>query len=647
MYQELIENNWIKLETVMANRDYSYHKKLKYMDDKSEYVFQLKKRNLKWSWLLLMLPLFLLFIRCNREIDVSAIDSTSGKGISNVDVSLSYTAHYLYKDGKLFHNEYISRTLQTDTVGNGTFSDLPCSVFSYVFYLFSRAEYTAKNACYTLESSPEYSLFHYTWHKNLMVIPKTVDLDLFVVDRETEEALAGTRVIYQYELEGQIRKDTITTEADGRCTLHGVPECGDVILNRVSCYGYADTVNVGINVPISLTCPDSSCVKLTPLKQKFTYFVKNKYTEEPIPGATVRVILTSSNGLVIRGKSVTNVDGKGFGAYEDAFVLADLQLRASKRHYKDGQLEKQYSVEQFAALPDRERTVYLEPEPYMEQFQNVDSISGVPITGVNNLILVTGINGQNEMSSEISNKNGIFYIKAMEKDRIDIESKLNPYYKTQQTHIDSFGEGEIIKMQPKLTDLKFRTVDGETEELLSQCVLSISSSISNISKPTNSDSGEFTVKNLRVGETISIVASKTGYTTNSNKVRDAKVIELMHASQERRDIPLFLQLPPCSEGGDGVDSSNRKNAIKSYNMGMASGRFLFDWETYSIPDRIQIYNCKEDEIFQNSPIFDTGMIATSEQQHTWITFSNGPVITVVGTTSSQDGSSWKYYIHCP
>ena len=82
-------------------------------------------------------------------------------------------------------------------------------------------------------------------------------------------------------------------------------------------------------------------------------------------------------------------------------------------------------------------------------------------------------------------------------------------------------------------------------------------------------------------------------------------------------------------------------------MGVKSGRFLLNWETYSIPDRIQVYNCREDEIPQNSPIFDTGMTATSVQQHEWITFSNGSVITVVGTTSSQDISSWKYFIHCP
>ena len=69
-------------------------------------------------------------------------------------------------------------------------------------------------------------------------------------------------------------------------------------------------------------------------------------------------------------------------------------------------------------------------------------------------------------------------------------------------------------MQPQITDLTFRTIDGETGELLPQCTLSFSSSISSINSPTSSGNGTFTIKNLYVGEIISIVASKNDYTTN-------------------------------------------------------------------------------------------------------------------------------------
>ena len=562
-------------------------------------------------------------------------------------MSIDYATYYLFKDGRFFVNENVHKDVETDEDGNGRFTDLHCSVFSYIFYALSSATYNATEDCHKQAKVPETSKFHYTWNKTLNMIPKATDVDLTVVDRETAEPLAGSTIIYEFDLNGRNRKDSIQTSAAGTCTIKNVPECGCVTLSRVCSYGYVDTINLKMDVLTVLAYPDSAQVKLTPLKQRFSYFVKNKFTKEPVPGATVEIILTSSNGAVLRGKSITNVDGKGLGVYEDAFVLANIELKASKRQYKDGTLDKKYTVEQFVALPESGRTVYIEPEPYMEQFQNVDSITGVPVSGVKNDIQIKSISGKDESLNEISNRNGIFYVKAMKGDRVEIHSDLLPYYIPKETIIKSFSDGEFIKMQPKITDLTFRTIDGETGELLPQCTLSFSSSISSINSPTSSGNGTFTIKNLYVGEIISIVASKNDYTTNSNKICNVEVLELMSASQGRRDIPLLLQLPPCNEGGDDVDLSDRIRAIKSYNMGVKSGRFLFDWETYSIPDRIQVYNCREDEIPQNSPIFDTGMTATSVQQHEWITFSNGSVITVVGTTSSQDISSWKYFIHCP
>ena len=127
------------------------------------------------------------------------------------------------------------------------------------------------------------------------------------------------------------------------------------------------------------------------------------------------------------------------------------------------------------------------------------------------------------------------------------------------------------------------------------------------------------------------------------------MLELMNAPQERRDIPLILDLPPCNGGSDGVDASNRHKAIKSFNMGQRSGTFVLEWETYGEPDRLLVYNCSESEIPYNRPIFDNDSVTTSERQYTRIAFSGGPVITVVGTTSTSNEieSSWLYIVNCP
>lgn len=631
----------------MGDRAISYKKRFKFRDEQSDYVFQLKKRNWKYLWWLLLIPLLLmLFVRCEKDIHVRTIDPILNNSLSDVHVTLEYTAHYLLKNGEFFFSEPITREIQTDGDGKGTFEDLPCSVFSYIFRSAEKATYTAWATCYFLDPDPESSNFHYVRKKKLWMSPKTIDLGLSILDRETDEPLAGAVLEYEYVLCGNDVRDSVATAPDGRCTLKNIPECGTVSINRVRCYGYADTTDVEIMVKTALNNPDSSKIRLTPLKQSFTYFVKNKYTKQPIPGATVVVTLTSGNGTVVRGQSVTNVDGKGAGAYQDAFVLAHLDLQASKIHYKDGKLKGNHIVEKFAALPDEQRTIYLEPEPYLEEFQNMDSLSMTPIAGVQNVIRIVGVNGKTSREKEISNRNGVFYVKAMEGDKIEIDSNLSPDYEPKHTKIDSFAKGEIILMKPVLVDLTFTTSDGETEDLLPDCALAISTSISRINTPNNSGKGAFVVRNLRLAEDISITASKTGYAKNENKIRNASVLKLFNSVQEQRDIPLFPDLPPCNSGGDATEAQYKAQSIKSYNMGQKSGRFRFSWDNGGgIPDQILVYNCREDEMAFNTPIFDTGMTAGKDSRY--ISFSNGPVITVLAISSQNTGTSWNYTVSCP
>ena len=635
----------------MKNKDYNYKKKFKFSEEQDEYAFQLTKRNWKWLWLLLLLPFLLLFVRCERDINVHTVDSISDEGIPDVGVSIDYTAYYLYKDGYFFANEAMHRDIKTDENGKGQFEGLPCSVFSYIFYALSDAVYNTSEECHKLDKEPENSLFHCTWNKELKMKPKTEDLELTIVDRETIEPLAGATVLCEYMFSGENHVDSFQTDPAGICYLKNIPSCGNITLSSVYCYGYADTTNVRISIPTVLAYADSSRIMLTPLKQRFSYFIKNRFTKEPVPGATVEVILTSSNGTVLRGKSITNVDGKGIGVFDDAFVLANVELKASKYHFKDGLLEKQHTVEQFAALPESGRTVYLRPDPYMVQFQNVDSITGGPISGVRNYIKKKSISGNDEDLTETSNRNGIFYVKAMEEDRIDIHSELSPYYASKNTVIDSFKDGELVKMQPRMTDLAFRTIDEETDGLLPECTLSISCTRSNIKKPSSSGNGIFTVKNLFIGESISITASKTDYGANSSKIRNAKVIELMNASQERRDIPLNIELSPCDAGASGKNDvkAGTVSTPQSYNMGMNSGSFKITYDTQTAcSDQIQIYNHKPGENpTLGKLIFDTGQVVTNGNTKETVWFSNGSVITIVVTTGPSDGSGWSYHISCP
>lgn len=619
-------------------------------DNIPDYVFKLKKRSYLWLWLLLVaLWLGLCCVRCNHDITVQVVDMATNEPITPTSVTITYTEHALCKKDRIFYSNTYSQTIETDEKGIAVFKDMPCSVFSYVFYAFSDAYFTTSNDCNYLKDSPATSLFHYTWNKTLPLQPKTEDVQIIVTDKETDEPLAGALILYNISLSGQIVTDSVKTDAAGKTIIAGAPRCGNILIERVSCYGYEDTVKIDLPVLDAIENPSNAVVGLIPVKQSFTYFVKNKFTKQPVPDATVEVILTSSNGSVKRGASTTNVDGKGCGVYNDAFILADLVLKASRTHYKPGKFEKKLTVKEFAELPDSSRVIYLEPDPYMMEFQNIDSISGTPIVGVQNKIEVSGQDGKTNDYVETSNRNGIFYVKAMDGDQITIDSKCDPQYEPKRTEIASFKDGEKIPMKPRVTDLHFRTILAGTQTLLPDCSLWIYDSEDNNYKPDNSGNGEFILRNVPFNANIFIVATKDGYEDNEYSIKDKNVKYLSAANQAERDIPMTVMLPPCNggtQGENGLPAGHVSDPI-SYNMGVNHGTFEFSFDTGpSQKDKIDIYNHELDEPYGNSPIWTSGMIATDGTKKIDIPFNNGSVITIIVTTGD-DGSVWKYQVNCP
>lgn len=581
---------------------------------------------------------------------VHTVDAESGVDVPLIDVKLNYTSHNLFSNGRFFYNEHVTVERTTDDEGKACFENMPCSVYSYIFYALSKAYFEVTCDCYEMKVDEESCLFHYAKKKEIKLLPRRSNLMLKVTDRETDELLAGATVQYKFEVSGIEYNDSVTTDAAGECELNDVGTCGKVNLTRVSCYGYADTTNVGIDVKAALWNTDSTNVRLTPLKDRFTYFVKNKFTNQPVPGAKVEVTLTSGNGKVLRGKTMTNVDGKGFGAYKDAFVLATVDIKASKTGYKDGEIAEKNKVEVFMKLPEEKRTVFLEPEPHMEEFQNIDSVTGKPIAAVSNKIEVNSISGIRTTVKETSNRNGIFYVKALTDDQINIDSKHVDYY-FKNTQIAKFSKGQKIYLQPKTTDLLFRTIDADINELLPDCNLSVHTTASGVNTPVNSGNGEFKVENLLIYDDISIVASKPEFSTNSTKVRNAKVRDLMNALQERRDIPLKIELPPCNASANSMNNvaAGTVSAPQSFNMGVNSGTFTISYDTGSnCSDCIDIFNHKPGaDPLTGVKVFSSGQVVTNGKRTDTITFSNGSVITIFVTTGPTDGSFWDYHISCP
>lgn len=618
------------------------HYKTRFRFDKSclEYEIGLRKKRNKWGWLLLLLfPLLL--IRCEKDVWVEVTDER-GEVLPQTEVSLDYVAHYLYKNG-LLKNEAYRGTEITDSTGIARFEHLGYSVFSSVFYMFLPVQIAAKSECYELEGGKS-KWFHFIFSGHKVCISlKAIrqDVQMKVVDDELGTPVADAVLYYTFDYKGEIRADSLRTDENGIVAIPDVPCCQ--VIDRIDTrkYGYREDVREGVDVAGLLSDDVYRTVRLVPVKEKIDFFVKNKFTRQPVPGATVVVTLEDRRmGKRMETTVVTNVDGAGRGFYEDAFVLAELQLKATRFHFKAGQLEKKYRVKDFLTLPDSLRTVWLEPEPYVVEFRNVDTLTCRPVTGVNNRIVVKGIDGNEQKYAETSNRNGYFCVKAREGDWIEIVSVLLPGYQVKQTVIPQYDKEETVWMYPKVVSLDFRTLDGYDNSLLPDCSLEVYADGQPVGKPVNSGNGNFRVEALRLDQRLTIVASKKGFQTNGYKIKDILVAYLAKAPQTAGDIP--LELPDCQTSGTNNTTAGSGCVVHEYDLKQASGMFRFDYYTDVAKDHITVYNCRATEISEEYILFDKDIATGQQTLSEMLPFTSRIIsVKVEGTTR------WSYVVNCP
>ncbi len=618
-------------------KDMLFSKKFEYNDQQQDYEFQLKKKR-NWWWLLLCLLPLLLLIRCERDVTVYTLDAEYETPLPGMTVTMDYHAHYLFKDMSFFKTDSISLKQETDLDAKTVFKELPFSVFSYIFYCLSEAHFSCESDCF--ETTAEDRYFHFCQNVELKCPPKLADLHVKVVDLETSEPIASAKVSYSYIRNGKSETTVMDADADGCIHIASFRYCSVVETLHASSYGYADTCKYSIPARLLTNINDSSTLRLRPIKKNFTFFVKNVETKEPIPGARAEVTITDSHSHVSRGTSTTNVDGKGKGFYEAAFILAKVGIKASKIHFNDSTLAGDYTVEEFCRLPDEQRVVWLRPEPYVVEFENVDSITGTPIAGVTNQITVTDATGRTETYTEVSNRNGKFPVKAKEGSKIHIISKKSPDYQDKESVIPAFDKAETIRMSPNFVSLTFRTLEKESGALLDHCNLVYSTSVSSIIDPKDSGTGVFEVEGLRYGENISISASKTGYVTNDITINNVKVNDLLVAPASRRDIPLEIDFPPCEGNSDLSRTEGAPlTSHKSYNMGQRSGTFVLEVDAYSVTDHFTVYDGPD----ASYPVLFDGDIQYKKSLSLHFTRT---IVTIHAQTSN-NGSSWHYIPHCP
>lgn len=611
---------------------------IRYKEEYDLYTFRMcHKRN--WWWLLLLLLPLLLFVKCSKDITVTCIDSEGNFPVAGQEVKLDYTAHFLYNDGEFLADEPISIVQETDSTGCTTFEDLPCSVFSYIFYCLQQADYSVGSECYG--QADERHNFHYVWNVEIELEPFRTDLYIKLMDKETLDVLPDAKVVYRYIDNGEEKTDSAEADAAGIAVIPQMRYCSVIDKITGSCYGYMDEVRMDIPNQKLAEVSDSTALLLTPIMERFDFFVKNKISKQPIPEALCDVSLTHPglSRTVTTRRVTTSIDGKGVAVYDSAFVLSVINIQASKVNYYDGELEGgPWVVEEFIKQDEDTRTVWLTPKPYVQEFVNIDSINGEPIPGVENVIRIISLDGTTSTITEISNRNGVFPISATEDDRIEIVSTKNNEYIPKKTIVPLFKEAEKeIRMQPEMGTVVFRTVVDGTGRVLPGCQLKITGSISGNIPPTNSGNGVFEV-NMRKAENISIVASKSGYAPNTTKVRNARFHELAKSPQARRDIPL-IPVPPCGGGSIVSKGTSGRNHQATYGMGQLVGNTTIDVDFYSEQDILTVYDGPK---AQGTPIINRRII--QNKMVIPIHFTQGAVTVVI---TSSDSSTWEYVVNCP
>lgn len=523
-------------------KEKSLKNNFRFEDDKNKYGFQLKKKLNLWWLLLLLLPLLLLI---PLRKDITVYTQLDGKTEPYVDVKMDYTARYLLWEKKFMAKVPYDTIQQTDSTGRTVFKDVGYSVYSFVFHFRNPVVFSAGgDECY--DSVSKSCRFHTTRKVVLDMSPELADVRLKVVDKELGFELPGAKVECDYVGRANTQHSSDTTDASGCVVVKDARICSEFDAIKVSAEGYADTLLTHLQMVELLAHTGGYVIPLRPLKERFTFYVKNCYTKEPIPDALAEVTLTLNGKQGTVGKSRTNVDGLGQGFFDNARVLATIGIKASKQGYYDSVYvvpkgkPSPITVKEFVKLDSLDRVVWLQPKPQAVQFRNIDSLSKQPISGVTNKIVVDGIDGKTRTYTSTSNRNGYFDVTAMPGDKITIVSTLDPYYHPKTTVIEKFEKAEAVYMSPVLVDLNFKTLeldDGKITRELPDCDLVVTVDGKRVN-PSNSGSGTFKVAQLRLTSKISIVASKQGYITNDTKVKNSSVEQLWKANQDARDIPL-------------------------------------------------------------------------------------------------------------
>ena len=307
-------------------KDISVNKKVKENQQAAEYIVQMKRpKKFPWWIFLLLIPLLLL-IECEKDITVTCIEEDTGVAAPGVPVQLNYTAHFLWKNSTLLFDQPVERTQTTDQQGKTTFKDLPCSVFSYIFYFFSDVTFNAKNEC--VAAADEKRQFHTTKNVELMLSVRYEDVSIQLIDEENSQPLPDGSIEYTVNDNGKTKTGTAKADKDGFVVIPHVRYCADVDIIKGTCYGYEDKEWTKLPARELADNGRNNQMPLKPLYQTLEFHTVDADCREILPGCSLQITGSVSGAL-------TPTDS-GNGIFEVTMRMNEkLTIIASKNGFRE------------------------------------------------------------------------------------------------------------------------------------------------------------------------------------------------------------------------------------------------------------------------------------------------------------------------
>lgn len=187
----------------------------------------------------------------------------------------------------------------------------------------------------------------------------------------------------------------------------------------------------------------------------------------------------------------------------------------------------------------------------------LDSLTNKPIDQAK-VIASSTYNAYESRDSSLTNANGLAALEVNKCGQLQKAiASADGYYpdslldKEVAELLDASVEERTIRLRPKMKRLLFRTVEAKDSSIIVpnanvEVTVTYNRAIvsGQLDLPISSDEqGEFVVEVPELAK-ISIRASKPGYGSNSKKIRDRAVIDLIDILQGERDIPLLKDPPP-------------------------------------------------------------------------------------------------------